>query len=461
MAAPTTPACTAVIFRHVQKTGGVSVRDFFAKLERDSSWRSYAEGPPSMLGSRRCGPSLERRRERCSVYQLSPLRILEELATECAASQLRGRAASRTPFKAFVELHNRGSYSAALEFAERSLRPAGWRVVTAVLLREPVAQLASWFLFDGLRSDRCGVTPKNKRGRACTAVEYVEKRAARAPGGLQAFLIAGGNKTEPPAAVHARAAALLERSTIVGTTERLPAFFGELCSLLDIGCAGAPGRPAECAAPPTVAYQAYPRLRRSFLDKQQPGWPHGDAALEAAVQTHFAVDIALHKRFARRPFGAVHGTATCALRERRRWIRLRNAKRVPDDCVPGRPADAPLVPPKLRASLSPVLSAWVDRRKDERWALCAADTAAALAPGANATSAWLHAHQLYTPSDTHLLQLQHETDPDGGVGDAAWIASRVDCEGCLKPTDLAAGRNQTRRWERPNWVDHGFAVKAG
>ena len=132
---------------------------------------------------------------------------------------------------------------------------------------------------------------------------------------------------------------------------------------------------------------------------------------------------------------------------------------VPDDCVPGRPADAPLVPPKLRASLSPVLSAWVDRRKDERWALCAADTAAALAPGANATSAWLHAHQLYTPSDTHLLQLQHETDPDGGVGDAAWIASRVDCEGCLKPTDLAAGAD--KRWERPNWVDHGFAVKSG
>ena len=153
-----------------------------------------------MLGSRRCAPSAERQRQRCSVYQLSPLRILEELATECAASQLRGRAASRTPLKAFVELHNRGSYTAALEVAERSLRPAGWRVVTAVLLREPVAQLASWFLFDGLRSDRCGVTPKNKRGRACTAVEYVE-RAARAPGGLQAFLIAGGNKTEPPAAV--------------------------------------------------------------------------------------------------------------------------------------------------------------------------------------------------------------------------------------------------------------------
>ena len=89
-----------------------------------------------MLGSRRCGPSMERRRGRCSVYQLSPLRILEELATECAASQLRGRAASRTPLKAFVELHNRGSYTAALEVAERSLRPAGWRVVTAVLLRE-------------------------------------------------------------------------------------------------------------------------------------------------------------------------------------------------------------------------------------------------------------------------------------------------------------------------------------
>ena len=73
----------------------------------------------------------------------------------------------------------------------------------------------------------------------------------------------------------------------------------------------------------------------------------------------------------------------------------------------------------------------------------------------------MHAHQLYTPSDTHLLQLQHETDADGGVGDAAWIASRVDCEGCLKPTDLAAGRNQTRRWERPNWVDHGFAKGSG
>ena len=321
-----------------------------------------------------------------------------------------------------MELHNRGSYSAALEFAERSLRPAGWRVVTAVLLREPVAQLASWFLFDGLRSDRCGVTPKNKRGRACTAVEYVEKRAARAAACRRSSSPAATRPSRPP--VHARAAALLERSTIVGTTERLPAFFGELCSLLDIGCAGAPGRPAECAAPPTVAIRRT-RACAAASSTSSPGWPHGDAALEAAVQTHFAVDIALHKRFARRPFGAVHGTATCALRERRRWIRLRNAKRVPNDCVPGRPADAPLVPPKLRASLSPVLSAWVDRRKDERWAMCAADTAAALAPGANATSAWLR--QLYTPSDTHLLQLQHETDPDGGVGDSAWIASRVDC----------------------------------
>ena len=146
------------------------------------------------------------------------------------------------------------------------------------------------------------------------------ERAARAPGGLQAFLIAGGNKTEAPAAVHARAATLLERSTIVGTTERLPAFFGELCALLDIGCAGAPGRPAECAAPPTVAYQAYPRLRRSFLDKQPPGWPHGDVARCSTYATRYAAAVAARPR--RRPVSGISLTGACTaqLALQKAWI---------------------------------------------------------------------------------------------------------------------------------------------
>ena len=37
----------------------------------------------------------------------------------------------------------------ALRYAEEELRPAGWRVVSAVMLREPMRHMASWYHFDG------------------------------------------------------------------------------------------------------------------------------------------------------------------------------------------------------------------------------------------------------------------------------------------------------------------------
>ena len=107
--------CTAFIFRHLQKTGGVSVRDFFGSLEEDGLWRSYAEGPPAMLGTRRCAPSVERQRGSCTHRPTNPLALLTELADECAA------ATTAAPLRAFVELHNAGNYEKALDFADRTL----------------------------------------------------------------------------------------------------------------------------------------------------------------------------------------------------------------------------------------------------------------------------------------------------------------------------------------------------
>ena len=46
--------------------------------------------------------------------------------------------------------------SEALRYAGQELRPGlGWRVVSAVLVREASRHLASWYLFDGRRSTRC------------------------------------------------------------------------------------------------------------------------------------------------------------------------------------------------------------------------------------------------------------------------------------------------------------------
>ena len=71
------------------------------------------------------------------------------------------------------------------------MRPAGWRVVSAVMLREPRRHLASWYLFDGRRSTRCagGEQP-------CSPAQYVEKRAKHSPGGVQAWLL-GRNGIHP------------------------------------------------------------------------------------------------------------------------------------------------------------------------------------------------------------------------------------------------------------------------
>ena len=78
-----------------------------------------------------------------------------------------------------------------LRYAEEELRPAGWRVVPAVMLRDPSRHLASWYLFDGRRSTRCagGEQP-------CSPAQYVEKRAKHSPGGVQAWLL-GRNGIHP------------------------------------------------------------------------------------------------------------------------------------------------------------------------------------------------------------------------------------------------------------------------
>ena len=83
---------------------------------------------------------------------------------------------------------------------------------------------------------------------------------------------------------------------------------------------------------------------------------------------------------------------------------------------------------------------------------CAADTAAAPHPGERDGGKRLHAHQLYTPS----------TAPAAASRDRPrrWGRRRgVDREsrrgGLSKPGRTWRRRNQTRRWGRPNWEDHG------
>ena len=244
------PPCTLLLFRHLQKTGGVSVRHMLHRLELSRDWRNYAEGTAlHMEGSRRCSPRDEAQEAArlhlgaqlqpgCNRSFVLPLTLLKELAASCRAAAVAAAtpaaAAATTaplpppPLRAMVELHTRGSYEEALSFAEAELRPAGWRVVSAVLLREPLRHLASWYLFDGRRSSRCagGEQPlprprqlRRRRGGAattvCTPAQYAEKRAARSPGGVQAWLLSSNGEHLAPqqaclhACVHAYARACI------------------------------------------------------------------------------------------------------------------------------------------------------------------------------------------------------------------------------------------------------------
>jgi len=130
--APTTPPCTLLLFRHIQKTGGISIRHILHRLELSRDWHNYAEGTALyMEGSRRCSPRDEAEeavRVRmgaplppgCNRSFVLPLTLLEELAASCrAAASTAAAAAAATvsptsppppPLRAMVELHTQGSY---------------------------------------------------------------------------------------------------------------------------------------------------------------------------------------------------------------------------------------------------------------------------------------------------------------------------------------------------------------
>ena len=125
---PTTPPCTLLLFRHLQKTGGISIRHILHRLELSRDWHNYAEGTALyMEGSRRCSPRDEAEeavRVRlgaplppgCNRSFVLPLTLLEELAASCRAAAAAAAATASPPspppppLRAMVELHTRGSY---------------------------------------------------------------------------------------------------------------------------------------------------------------------------------------------------------------------------------------------------------------------------------------------------------------------------------------------------------------
>ena len=125
---PPTP-CTLFLFRHLQKTGGVSVRHLLHRLETTGAWLNYAEGTALyMEGSRRCSPSDDAEESSrpdaplapgCNRSHVSRIAVLHELSSRCARTHRNVRA--------MVELHTEGDFHAALDHAEAVMRPAGWR----------------------------------------------------------------------------------------------------------------------------------------------------------------------------------------------------------------------------------------------------------------------------------------------------------------------------------------------
>ena len=132
-----TPPCTLLLFRHLQKTGGISIRHILHRLELSRDWRNYAEGTAlHMEGSRRCSPrdeTEEAARLRrgaplapgCNRSFVHPITLLKELADSCraatapasasdAATAAASAASSVSPLRAMVELHTRGNYEEEL-----------------------------------------------------------------------------------------------------------------------------------------------------------------------------------------------------------------------------------------------------------------------------------------------------------------------------------------------------------
>ena len=144
--APAAPRCTLLLFRHLQKTGGVSIRHVMHRLELSRDWLNYAEGTALyMEGSRRCSPrdaAEEESRLRmgaplapgCNRSFVHPIALLKELAASCRAAAAAPTATAPTataptatasppspppppppppPLRAMVELHTQGSYEEA------------------------------------------------------------------------------------------------------------------------------------------------------------------------------------------------------------------------------------------------------------------------------------------------------------------------------------------------------------
>jgi hypothetical protein len=152
------PRCALVIFRHVPKTGGTSVKNLFARLELGELFEAHT------IERKRCHRWADDSRSACAGRALDGLALVRDFATALS----EGRAPSR---RVFLEIHIEDGHAdvvdailAEADAARPAARRAGCRIVTSMLVRDPFSYYASLFRYSGARE--CG---------GCTLERYVEQ----------------------------------------------------------------------------------------------------------------------------------------------------------------------------------------------------------------------------------------------------------------------------------------------
>jgi len=316
---PVRPVCIVFVFRHVQKTGGISIRRLFRKLENAGLWESYANGPPWHHGTLRCAPQAGAHGG-CSAAPLDPLQVLRGVYN---------LTASGLPVRAFVEFHTGlelDRYVETLDFVDRELRPrcnvltwARCNVLTGTLLREPASHYASWYRYNGLRD----CAQDSPAGSRCDAASFVSRHPNEQTGLLASRLgpLQGNSTFE-------RAWYVLSRQDLVGSTADMQKSFVQvLCNLLLLSCEGdtASGDGGALSRPLLPeCLELEHENGRGLFDAEFRGhrrrhnlsesWSHKEEPFLQAVAAHTGLDAELFARWAAsaRRSGDAIATATTA-----------------------------------------------------------------------------------------------------------------------------------------------------
>ena len=151
------PNCSIVIFRHIQKTAGTSVRSLFENLQRDWQWSVHAYWNPCWKGQAP-GVAIER------------MRLVRSMRERLAAGEKSlappmAPVASGPPHLRQLHLlhHPDSTFCGGMRGLERELHAArpsllsrGCRTTVAMMVREPWSFHRSWYVYIGARRcDRC------------------------------------------------------------------------------------------------------------------------------------------------------------------------------------------------------------------------------------------------------------------------------------------------------------------